>query len=144
MAAFSRLVRECMKDAPPTVHPSTECGEALRIMREFPASSVVIATREGRPIGILTEQDVVRRIAFMNPADTRVSEVMTSPLKVIHDEDYLFHGIAVMQKFGLLHMPVLDSSGHLAGILDLHDALTGASTRIMDLIERHTQDETQE
>lgn len=144
MAVFSRLVRECMKDAPPTVHPSTQCGEALRIMREFPASSVVIATQEGRPIGILTEQDVVRRITFMNSADTRVSEVMTSPLRVIHDEDYLFHGIAVMQKFGLLHMPVLDRSGHLTGILDLHDALTGASTRIMDLIERLTHDETPE
>ena len=95
MTAFSRLVRECMREAPPAVHPAMPCGEALRIMREFPASSVVITTPEGRPTGILTEQDVVRRLTFTHPAETRVSEVMTGTLKVIHDEDYLFQGIAL-------------------------------------------------
>jgi signal-transduction protein with cAMP-binding, CBS, and nucleotidyltransferase domain len=69
---------------------------------------------------------------------------MTSPLKVIHDEDYLFQGIAVMQRFGLSHLPVVDRSGHLTGILSLHDAITGASAHIMDLIERLMHDETPE
>lgn len=144
MAVFSRLVREYMRDSPPTVHPATKCGEALLIMRECPASSIVITTTSGRPIGILTEQDVVRRIAFLNPSSTSVAEVMTSPLKIIHDEDYLFHGIAIMQRFGLRHLPVVDRFGHLTGILNLHDALAVLGTRIMDLIERLMHDETPE
>jgi signal-transduction protein with cAMP-binding, CBS, and nucleotidyltransferase domain len=144
MAVFSRLVREYMREAPPTVHPAMPCGEALRIMREFPASSIVITSHERRPVGIITEQDVVRRIAFLNSSSTPVTEVMTSPLKVIHGEDYLFQGIALMKRFGLRHLPVVDRSGHLIGILGLHDALSGAGTHVMDLIERLMHDETPE
>jgi signal-transduction protein with cAMP-binding, CBS, and nucleotidyltransferase domain len=120
------------------------CREALRIMREFPASSIVITTPEGRPTGILTEQDVVRRITFLNPESTRVTDVMTSPVKVIQNEDYLFHGIAIMQKFGLHQLPVVDSSGHLTGILNLNDALKAANTPIMELIEHLMHDKTPE
>ncbi len=144
LAVFSQVVRKHMREAPPTVQSNMTSGEALRIMRELPASSVVITTPGGRPIGILTEQDVVRRIAFLNSASTCVSEVMTSPLKVILDEDYLFHGIAIMQKCGLRHLPVVDRSGNLTGVLNLNDALTGASSHILDLIERLMHDKTPE
>jgi signal-transduction protein with cAMP-binding, CBS, and nucleotidyltransferase domain len=144
MSVFSRLVRKYVRDAPPTVTPDLSCKNALRIMREFPASVIVITTPEGRPIGILTEQDVVRRITFLNPASTHVAKVMTSPLKIIHDEDYIFHGIAIMQKFGLSQLPVIDRSGRLTGILSLNDVLTGANTNIMNLIDRLMHDETAE
>jgi signal-transduction protein with cAMP-binding, CBS, and nucleotidyltransferase domain len=144
LAVFSQIVREHMREAPPTVQSNMTSGEALRIMREFSASSVIIATADGRPIGILTEQDVVRRIAFLNPASTPVAEVMTSPLKIILKEDYLFRGIAIMQKFGLHHLPVVDLSGHLTGMLSLDDALTCTSAHITDLIRRLMHDETPE
>jgi signal-transduction protein with cAMP-binding, CBS, and nucleotidyltransferase domain len=113
-------------------------------MRDYPSSGVVIASPDGRPMGIITEQDVVRRIVFLNPATTPVTEVMTSPLKTIHDDDYLFHGIAIMHRHGLRHLPVVDKSGHLTGILHLHDALSGSISGIVDLIERLTHEETSE
>jgi signal-transduction protein with cAMP-binding, CBS, and nucleotidyltransferase domain len=113
-------------------------------MRESLCSSVVVATPEGHPIGILTEQDVVRRVAFLSPASTPVSEVMTSPLHIIHDDDYLFHGIALMRRLGLRQLPVINREGRLSGILHLHDALAGAVNRVVDLIERLTHEETPE
>jgi len=144
MAVFSRLVRDMMRGPPPTVLPAMPCGEALHIMRDFSASSIVVTSPERHPIGILTEQDVVRRIAFLNPATTPVSEVMSSPVKTIHDDDYLFHGIAIMNRLGLRHLPVVDRGGYLTGILHLHDALTGAITHVVNLIERLTHEETPE
>jgi signal-transduction protein with cAMP-binding, CBS, and nucleotidyltransferase domain len=113
-------------------------------MRESQCSSVVLATPEGHPIGILTEQDVVRRVAFLSLASTPVSEVMTSPLHIIHDDDYLFHGIALMRRLGLRQLPVINRDGRLTGILHLHDALAGAVDRVVDLIERLTHEETPE
>jgi signal-transduction protein with cAMP-binding, CBS, and nucleotidyltransferase domain len=144
MAVFSRLVRDIMRGAPPTVLPAIPCGEAMRIMRDYSVSSIVVISSEGRPIGILTEQDVVRRIAFLNPATTPVSEVMSSPVKTIHDDDYLFHGIAIMNRFGLGHLPALDRNGDLTGILHLNDALKVTVTRVTELIERLTHEETLE
>jgi signal-transduction protein with cAMP-binding, CBS, and nucleotidyltransferase domain len=113
MAVFSRLVRDMMHGPPPTVLPAMPCGEALHIMRDFSASSIVVTSPERHPIGILTEQDVVRRVAFLNPSTTPVSEVMSSPVKTIHDDDYLFHGIAIMNRLGLRHLPVVDRGGYL-------------------------------
>jgi signal-transduction protein with cAMP-binding, CBS, and nucleotidyltransferase domain len=144
MAIFSRVVRDFMREAPPAVFPTMSCGEALHIMRDFPATSIIVTTPEKRPIGIITGQDVVHRIAFLNTANTRVAEVMTSPIKIIHADDYLFHGIALMHKYGLGHLPVVDCAGHLAGILHLTDALTGAVTRVMNLVERLTHEDSPE
>jgi len=69
---------------------------------------------------------------------------MSSPVEVIHDDDYLFHGIAVMNRRGLSHLPVLDGGGYLTGMLRLRDTLTGSMARVMELIRRLTHEETLE
>jgi signal-transduction protein with cAMP-binding, CBS, and nucleotidyltransferase domain len=112
-------------------------------MRELPASTVIVTSPEGRPLGILTEQDVTRRIAFSIPATTPIVEIMTSPLHTIRDDDYLFHGIAIMRRMGLRHLPVVNSNGHIVGLMS-HDALAEAISRMVDLIERLTHEETRE
>jgi len=144
MAVFSRLVCDSMRETPPTVFPETPCREAVRVMRDLGASAVVVISPEKRAIGILTEEDVVRRISFLRTAGTPVADVMSSPIEVIHDDDYLFHGIAVMNRRGLSHLPVLDRDGYLTGMLRLRDTLTGSMTRVMDLIRRLTHEETLE
>ncbi len=142
MAVFSRRVRDIMRESPPTVLPETSCGEALRVMRDFAASAIVVISPDSHPIGILTPGDVVRRIAFLNPADTPVRDVMSSPVETIHHDDYLFHAIGLMNSSGRSHLPVLDRDGRVTGMLRLRDALTGSMTQVMDLVRRLTHEET--
>jgi signal-transduction protein with cAMP-binding, CBS, and nucleotidyltransferase domain len=113
-------------------------------MRERPSSSVIVTSPEGRPIGILTEQDVTRRVAFQDTAAVPVEALMSSPLHFIHDDDYLFRGIALMHRHRLRHLPVVDGSGKVVGILDLHNALASAVARGLNLIDRLTHEETLE
>lgn len=143
-SAFSEIVRDHMDLAPPIVAPTTTCDELVRLMREQPTSSVLISAGDGRVQGIVTEQDVARKLAYRIPGVTRVEDIMSIPVLVIRDDDYLFHAVATMRRRDLRHMPVVDRNGHVVGILHLHIAMAAASSTLMEQIDRLTHEETLE
>ncbi|HZW58453.1 MAG TPA: CBS domain-containing protein [Nitrososphaerales archaeon] len=55
--------------------------DAARKMTEANISSIIVTDSRGRPMGIVTERDIVQRViaADKNP-ERRVEEVMSSPL----------------------------------------------------------------
>jgi signal-transduction protein with cAMP-binding, CBS, and nucleotidyltransferase domain len=143
-AAFSELVRDHMALPPPRLVMGASCGEAVRAMRESQTSSVLISDGQGRVCGILTERDVVRRLAYQRPGELAVEAVMSAPLHTIDEDDYLYHAIAAMRRRDLRHMPVVDRAAQVTGVLHLHKALAAASCRLMEQIERLTHEESLE
>ena len=143
-AVFTQVVRHYMHGPPPAVPPNMSCSQAVRIMRELPAICIIMTSPDGRPEGILTERDVLRRIAFLKDESAPVSSVMTSPLRTIRDDDYLYRGIATMNRNGLSHLPVIDNAGLLCGILHLKDTLSESINRVVELVERLTHEDTRE
>ena len=141
-AAFSELVKDHMEHAPPILSANLSCEEVVRLMREQSADSVLIINSRGRIRGIVTEQDVVRKIRFQAPGTTRVDAIMSSPVHVIRENDFLFHAIATMRRRRLRHMPVVDRKGKVAGYLYLHKALAAASCRLMEQIDELTHEES--
>ena len=141
-AIFSKLVRDFMRDRPPTVSPGTPCAEAIQHMFGDHASSVVVIDAHGRLLGILTEQDVTRRIAFQIPPETPVEQVMTRRVLAIPAGEYLYHAIGRMRRYNLRHLPVLDENRVVIGILDLYDALSAASEQMMQQIDLITHEGT--
>ena len=136
---FSKLVKEVMKLGPASAPPQTTCAKAVTEMAESGSSYLVVVDGGRRPIGILTERDVVNRVAFVVTKDTPVAEVMTTPVLSIDAADYLYRAIARMRRNGVRHMPVTDDDGMLIGLLNLHDALALASSRMVGQIERLTK-----
>lgn len=135
-AVFGRRVREYMEAAPPLVASGTHCGEAVALMRQYGASSVLVRDNAERIAGIVTEQDVVQRVAFRAARTASVDEVMSGPVLTIRDDDFLFHAIALMRRRNLRHLPVLDGDGRLAGILNLHTALGATMPQLLGLVDR--------
>ena len=136
---YSQRVKECMTGDVVSVGSEVSCVEAVDAMRVHLASSVVVIDTVGRPIGIVTEQDVLRKVAFIRGEDAPITDVMSSPVRSIGDDDLLYQGIARMRRYALRHMPVLDSRGRAVGVLQLHDALAAASGRLMSHVEAMTQ-----
>ena len=130
-AIFSKLVRDFMRGVPLAVPQGASLGETAERMNGENASSATVTDAEGRPAGIVTEQDITRRAAFKLGAETPVDEVMTVPVQTIHDGEYLYYAIARMRRRGLRHMPVVDGEGRLCGMLNLHDALAAASETLI-------------
>lgn len=133
-----------MRDHPPTLPADSSCAEAVRCMSEAQRSSVVVTDARGRLLGILTEQDIVRRIAFQVPPETPITEVMTRRVLTIPASEYLYHAIGRMRRYNLRHLPVVDENRAVAGMIDLHDALSAASEQMVQQIDLITHEGTLE
>ncbi len=137
---FGRIVSDCMDSAPPQVNSETSCQEAVRLLCKHKSSSIIVTDMQNKVLGILTEHDIAHRLAFQIDGSIPVGKVISSPIINICEHDYLFHGIAVMRRYGLRHLPVLNRQGELKGILHQHEALGEAMPKLLNLIERLTHE----
>jgi len=139
---FHKIVGRYMGGAIVTVNPGDAVSEVVEKMIRAKASSAVVTRPGGQALGIVTEQDVVRRLAFRAPAETPVETLMTSPVTTIREDDTLYHGIARMRRLRLRHMPVVNARGRVVGLLELHRALAVAQAGMLALIDRLTHEDS--
>lgn len=144
-AIFTRLVRDFMRAAAHFDCPlGTPLGDVVKGMAAARASSAIVVDAARRVAGIVTEQDVSRRITFRAEPSAPVDTVMTRPVVTVAADDFLYRAVARMRRLGLRHMPVVDGEGRPVGMLDLHEALVAASARMMTQIDRLTQESSLE
>ena len=141
---FRRVVRDYMGAVPPVVSPETPLGDALDLLRRAKASGLIVLDEGGHVAGIVTEQDIARRIAFRADATARVADYMTAPVHTIRAGDYLFHAIAEMRRHKLRHLPVTDDSRRPVGLLDLHTAFAAAAQQMTAHVDALAPDGTAE
>jgi len=139
---FRRRVGDFME--PPTLMLEADATvqAAVGAMTVGKAACALVIDGDKRVIGILTEQDVTRRVAFRATPETRLDAIMTKDVKAIGTDDYLYRAIARMRRFGHRNMPVLDAAGCAVGHLDLHEALADISAQTTERIELVTREGT--
>jgi signal-transduction protein with cAMP-binding, CBS, and nucleotidyltransferase domain len=124
-----------MRAPPPVVQAGATCAETVERLVDEQVSSVVVTDAGGRLLGILTERDVARRIAFRIPPDTPVEQVMTRQVLAVSSGEYLYHAIGRMRRYQLRQLPVVDDNQALVGVVDLFDVLSVAAERAMRRID---------
>lgn len=135
VAVFTQTVREHM-DPPRVVLATTvSCVEAVQCLRETQSSAAIVVNAALEPLGILTEQDVTRRIAFQVGPDTPVIQVMSEPVSTVQARDFLHHAVAWMRRDGIRHLPVVDDR-RVVGILELDQVLARLSGQTVAQIDR--------
>ena len=79
-------VKDLMTKNVVTIDSNKTVVEAAALMSEKDIGDLIVMD-DNTPVGIVTERDFVRRVlAEGKSADSKVSEVMTRPLKVIDPE----------------------------------------------------------
>ena len=139
---FRSLARDHMGPKPVEVARTASVVEVVNSMAQAGSRVAIVTDSHGRPAGILTEQDVVRRVAWRATPDQPVEDVMTAPIVTISTDDHLLNAITTMRRHRFSHVPVIDGTGRLAGLLALHDVLyflSGWLGRLTDLL---VQDES--
>ncbi|MCU0889083.1 MAG: DUF294 nucleotidyltransferase-like domain-containing protein [Rubritepida sp.] len=134
MAPALRLtlgVAAAMAPPPPQLPPEAPLAEALAALRAARASAVLATDAEGRAIGILTEQDVARRVAFALPPEAPLSAAMTAPLIACAPGDALWRAVALLHAHRLRHLPVLDAAGRCVGLLHRAEVLGAIAGRML-------------
>jgi CBS domain-containing protein len=96
--------------------------EAAEKMNEHRVGSVLVV--EGDRIeGIFTERDVLRRVvaAQLDPAKTRVEQVMTKELACCRPETSVDEARSFMRNKKIRHLPVIDDDDKLHGLISIGD-----------------------
>ncbi|MDP1806778.1 MAG: citrate/2-methylcitrate synthase, partial [Acidimicrobiales bacterium] len=120
-----RTVAEVMSSPAITALSSETVAVASQRMAEQKKGSVVIVDGE-RPIGILTERDLVRFNATgAAAADTKVSEWMTQPVDCAAPDLSVQEAFHEFAENGYRHLPVVDGE-KLVGVVSLR-ALMGVA-----------------
>ena len=76
-----------MRAVPMAVPVGTSLADAVAGMAREKASSATVIDVDGRPVGIVTEQDITRRAAFKLDGAAAVDDSMTAPVFTIHEDE---------------------------------------------------------
>jgi CBS domain-containing protein len=118
-----RPVAALLRRTPVCVSPQTPIRDAARRMGETGTSAVVVDRGDGR-LGIVTDRDLRSRVATGEvPVDAPVSAVMTPEAFTVAPEQLGGEVLIELLDRGVRHVPVVDASGGVLGILDDLDLL---------------------
>ena len=106
-----------------TVTPETTLLEAIGELNRLQVG-VLIVVEGGRPLGILSERDIVRNIETKGQDlfDRPVSEVMTAEPVTCSPDDSLEKVIKEMDRSQFRHMPVMKDDD-LCGVVSIRDIM---------------------
>ncbi len=130
-AALTGGLVAAMSAPPPAFVPDTPLAVVLAAMATARASAAIAVDGAGRPIGILTEQDVTRRIAFRLPPDAPLSAAMTAPVTTCAEDAGLWQAVALLRPGRLRHVPVVGADGRCIGLLHRAETLAAVSGRLL-------------
>lgn len=129
-----------------TCFPDESVVDAARKMSEYKVGSVLVVDRANpsRLVGILTEGDIVHRVVAkgLHPAEVKVEEIMTKDPIVVNENTPLHLVADLMREKNIGHIPVVDASGKLKGIIAKSDIVRIAPSLIERLYiigERETE-----
>jgi len=104
-----------------SVDPEATVHDAITIMAEKGVAAVLVLA-EGKLVGIVSAKDYGTRVVLRGRSarDTRVQEIMTSPVITVALETTVFECMAIMTHRHIRHLPVFNK-GELAGVVSLGD-----------------------
>jgi CBS domain-containing protein len=124
-----------------------EPGEAAWIaaerMHQRGVGTLVVKSDEGKPIGILTDRDLVTRVLAkgLDAHEACVRDVMTSPVVQATEDTAIEAALSMMRSGGFRRLPIVGADGQLVGLLSLDDILMLLAEELKvvgDLLEKET------
>jgi len=104
-----------------TLDENVSAKKAAEVMAQEGVSALII-TEEGKAVGILTERDILKRIVAedKNPKETKLKEIMSSPLVTIGPNVDLEEAAHLMFERKIKNLPVIHEN-RLIGLVRLQD-----------------------
>ena len=106
-----------------TVEEETTAKEVAELMNKHEIGCLIVM-KMGKPAGIVTERDLVKRILLesKDPEKTKISEIMSKPLIVGKPQMELEQTVSLMVEQKIKKLPVTQD-GKLVGLITLTDIL---------------------
>lgn len=106
-----------------TIRPEQPIRQALALLAEHNIGALVAVNETGRPVGIVSERDIVRAAVTDEKLFSRaVSEIMTRDVIVGMPQDDLISVGRTLTDKRIRHLPIVDQ-GKLVGIVSIGDVM---------------------
>jgi CBS domain-containing protein len=115
-------VSDIMTKAPVVLSPSASVDEVAHVMREKGISSVILVTN-GKPIGIVTERDLVHRVMApgKDPKKLMAADICTKPVIAVSHHSEVEDAVETMNEYKIRRLVVVDDLDHVDGIITTDD-----------------------
>jgi len=129
------LVRDVMSREIRVVRPDTSVKEVVATMNKFDIGSIIVVQGD-RPVGIITERDILRRQVepCLAPELLTARQVMTTPVQTISETASIEETAKLMAKKRMKRLPVMNN-GKLVGIVTFTDIVFKVPTLLSILEE---------
>lgn len=133
-----RRVSDLMTPNVVRVQPGTTFKEIVRLLSEYDITAVPVVDEEDRPLGVVSEADLLRGTpgrhglaALLDPSPTHPPEtgaptaeaLMTSPALVARPGWSVVEAARMMEGHQVKRLPVVDDAGRLVGMVSRADLL---------------------
>jgi CBS domain-containing protein len=126
-------IEEIMTRNPTCCTPNTRLGDVARMMAECDCGEIPVVDneQERRPIGVITDRDIVCRTVARgrNPLDLFARDCMTTPAVTIMQSATVEECCRLMELRQIRRIPVVDQNGRCCGIVAQADLARHLSTQ---------------
>lgn len=125
--------KDTLRKMPATIEVDRTIQEAAQTMDTSVVGALVV-TEHGKPVGIVTDRDVVvRGIARGRSLDARIDSVMSTNLITLDGDTDLRDSLQSFRTHAYRRLPVVDN-GELVGMVTLDDLLIDLVGDLGDLV----------
>ncbi|MCX5317524.1 CBS domain-containing protein [Streptomyces sp. NBC_00154] len=117
-----RRVFDLMTPTVVSVQRGTTFKEIARLLDEFDITAVPVVDEDERPVGVVSEADLLHSRSSRGGANTAV-DLMNRPAITATPEWNVVRAARVMEKHKVKRLPVVDGEGRLIGVLSRSDLL---------------------
>jgi CBS domain-containing protein len=133
------VVKDIMSSPVVTLNEDATSNKVANIMAENDLGCVIVTNKAGKPVGIITERDLVIRVLAKNlvPDAIKAKEIMTSPLVTIEPEATISEAARRMSRLDIRRLGVV-YKGNLVGVISSRDVL-GVMPELIEIIQERTR-----
>jgi CBS domain-containing protein len=125
---MAKLARDVMTPDPACCSANATLDEVAKLMVQNDCGEIPILDASDRPIGVITDRDIVCRAVAegKNPTGHTVESVMSKPVVTVRTDTPIDDVLATMEKHQIRRVPVIDESGCCMGIIAQADLASEA------------------
>jgi CBS domain-containing protein len=133
------VVKDVMSSPVVTLNEDATSNKVANLMDENKLGCLIVTNETGKPVGIITERDLVIRVLSKNlrPDAVKAKEIMTSPLVTIEPEVTISEAARRMSRLNIRRLGVI-YKGNLVGIVSSKDIL-GVMPELIEIIQERTR-----
>jgi len=137
------LVRDIMSSPVIAMGEDAPANRVAELMDKHGLGCIIVTNKEGKPLGIITERDLVVRVLAKNakPDTLKANEVMTSPLITIEPDATISDAARKMSKLDIRRLGVIYKK-QITGLLSSKDIL-GVMPELIEVIQERARIENE-